>query len=159
MKTYMKIFLTVFLGFVLAPGLAHAQPVGRLLALLEDAGLKPGAMTREVRGALRGERAEIAPGELPAAPALTDTGDGAESLFCLNFDRRDTRRMLHMRGSHAYVCFNFLQNPSEAVGGVLTQRGRSRCLITGLFLEGLTTADDCLVLAFCNSVVVAGSCN
>jgi hypothetical protein len=96
----------------------------------------------------------------PATPALalTNTGDAADTLFCLTFDKRDTKRTLRMSKSHAYVCFNFLQNPSEAVGNVLNRRGRQRCLITGFFQQGRTIDEDCLVLAFCTDVYVAGAC-
>jgi hypothetical protein len=89
---------------------------------------------------------------------LTDTGDTAETLFCSNFTKRDTKKMLGVRQGHAYVCFNFLQNPSEAVGNVLNARGQQQCLITGFFDEGPTLDQDCLILALCDQIYVAGSC-
>ncbi|MDD1668149.1 MAG: hypothetical protein LUO96_06750 [Methanomicrobiales archaeon] len=134
-------------GQVLGHGYAHADSRTRLEALLGSLEVTAGRF--EKAGPREAERM------LP----LRDTGDAAETLFCLTFNRRETKQMLNVRHGHAYVCFNFLQNPSEAVGNVLDKRGRQRCLITGFFGQGTTVEDDCLVLALCGSVFVAGACS
>jgi hypothetical protein len=131
-------------ALILCVRCAHADSRARLEALLDRSGVA----------------ADGAGGRSGAAVAspLNDTGDGSDTLFCLTFDRRDARTMLRLRQGHAYVCFNFLQNPSEAVGNVLDGKGQQRCLITGFFEEGPTLDQDCLILAFCGQVYVAGAC-
>jgi hypothetical protein len=124
---------------------AHADPSSRLEALLKASDVS-----------VRRLQPPSTAGGLQPMP-LRDTGDGADSLFCLTFNKRETKRTLRERG-HAYVCFNFLQNPSEAVGNVLDRKGRQRCLITGYFAQGETMDRDCLILAFCDQVYVAGAC-
>jgi hypothetical protein len=138
------IVLIAIAGVILCVRCAHADPRARLEALLDRSGVA----------------AVGAAGHTGAAVAspLKDTGDGGDTLFCLTFNRRDTRTMLRLRQGHAYVCFNFLQNPSEAVGNVLDGKGQQQCLITGFFEEGPTLDSDCLLLAFCGQVYVAGAC-
>jgi len=128
---------------------ADADARARLEALLERSGIhaSTGLDATPEAPVMRGRTG-----------ALTDTGDSGDTLFCLNFTKRDTRKMLGVRKGHAYVCFNFLQNPSEAVGNVLNRRGQQQCLITGFFDEGPTLEQDCLILALCGQIYVAGSC-
>jgi len=144
MRRYM--LAVVVVGQIIGAGYVHADPSSRIEGLLRRSELSPRHLERVKPSAA-----------LPLLP-LKDTGDGAETIFCLTFDRRETRRMLRKEG-HAYVCFNFLQNPSEAVGNILSKSGRQRCLITGFFAQGETIYDDCLVLAFCGNVYVTGSCS
>ena len=143
MRRYM--LAVVVVGQIIGAGCVHADPSSRIEGLVRRSELSPRHLERVKPSAA-----------LPLLP-LKDTGDGAETIFCLTFDRRETRRMLRKEG-HAYVCFNFLQNPSEAVGNILSKSGRQRCLITGFFAQGETIYDDCLVLAFCGNVYVTGSC-
>ena len=135
----------VLIGQMAGAVYAHADPSARLEALLKASDV-----------AVRSFQPPPSAGGLQPLP-LRDTGEGADSLFCLTFNKRETKRTLRERG-HAYVCFNFLQNPSEAVGNVLDRKGRQRCLITGYFAQGETKDRDCLILAFCGQVYVAGAC-
>jgi hypothetical protein len=131
--------LVAIVALILSVRCAQADPRTRLEALLGRSGV-------------------VTAGAAAVASPLNDTGDGSDTLFCLTFNRRDARTMLRLRQGHAYVCFNFLQNPSEAVGNVLDGKGQQRCLITGFFEEGPTLDQDCLILAFCGQVYVAGAC-
>jgi hypothetical protein len=132
-----------FLVLVAPP--AEADSRARLEALLERSGV-------------HGQRDADGRARRPGRSALKDTGEAGDSLFCLTFSRRDTRKMLGSRKGHSYVCFNFLQNPAEAVGNVLNRHGQQQCLITGFFEEGRNVESDCLILAYCGQVHVAGNC-
>jgi hypothetical protein len=125
---------------------AHAGGPERLAASLHA-----------LRGRMPPPTSPAAVGTVRALP-LSSTGGAAESLFCLTFDRRETRSTFGLRGAHVYACFNFLRNPAEAAGAVLDRRGRPRCLVTGSFRQGATPAEDCLVLALCGQVFVTGAC-
>lgn len=125
----------------LIPASAHAGNVHRLQVLASQLG----AETVSTQPRLR---------SLP----VESTGANAESLVCLTFNKRETRQTFGLRKAHVYVCFNFLQNPSEGVGNVLDRRGRERCVVTGAFHAGSTAAEDCLVLSLCSKVFVTGAC-
>jgi hypothetical protein len=122
-----------------------------------DGPMPDAARVRALAGAGSFE-GSVATGGNPRALPLTDSGDAGESIFCLTFTRQETRRTFGIRGAHVYACFNFLRDPSEAVGAVLDKRGRPRCLVTGTFRKGSTPAGDCLVLALCEDVFLTGAC-
>lgn len=137
----LSVLVMLLLGPLVVPATAQVSSVQRLEALGSRLGVGMGA-------------AQL---NLQSRPVKT-TGDMAESLVCLTFDRRETRQTFGLRRARVYVCFNLLENPSEALGIALDRRGRQRCVVTGSFHAGPTAAEDCLVLSVCGNAFITGAC-